>query len=365
MSRRTALRLSTAILAVAAVGCSGYSNGLGIVASDASIADASRISDAAPLASQPPSKPRADADSDPPDATEPPEDEPVIEPPPSAPTPMPMPMDASQPAMEIDASHAMQVDAAADADAELRLESSASFDGYITDSAGEPLYMFVGDVTRSNETACLAACASTWPPFDLQVKHVSAGLDLEQVARFHRQDGAWQTTYKGHPLYRRASEEGARDVTTDGAEGRWFVARDYLAFMSAARTFAPAGGMGTNGPFLTDGFGRTLYVCIEDEPATGMLDPVTSCTGDCILRRPVFGPMAGDTNQRLPSVIDPNELKQYTRADGMRQFSYRGWPLYYFSGDLVAGATEGHNDGAWRAFDPVEFGLIPEPSPNN
>ena len=274
-----------------------------------------------------------------------------------------MEMDAGQPPMEMDASQVMEIDAGGDAD--LRLERSASIDGFITDGAGEPLYMFVGDVTHSNETGCVTACSSTWPPFDLQITRVTAGLDLTQVARFHRQDGAWQTTYKGHPLYRRASEAGKRDVTSDGVDGRWFVARDYLAFMSAARTFTPAGGMGTNGPFLTDGFGRTLYVCIDDQPANAMIDPISVCNGDCLLKRPLFGPIAGDTKQLLPSVINPSELKEYTRSDGMRQFMYRGWPLYYFSGDVVAGATEGHNDGAWRAFDPVEFGLGPEPSANN
>jgi predicted lipoprotein with Yx(FWY)xxD motif len=64
-------------------------------------------------------------------------------------------------------------------------------------------------------------------------------------------------------------------------------------------------------------------------------------------------------------VINPSEMKVYQRPDGAKQFMYRGWPLHYFSGDLVAGATEGHNDGAWRAFDPVAFGQNPSPDANN
>lgn len=362
MKQCAALRLTAVLFACAADGCSGYSSGLGVSVADAAIVDASPAEDAAPPPSQPPASPQAGAGSAPSsDASQrsdsgPAEPvEPVNETPPST------PMDASEPPLAMDAGPA-EVDAGSEAD--LRLERSASFDGYITDGASEPLYMFVGDVTNSNETACLSACASLWPPFDLEVAAVAGGLDLAQVARFHRQDGAWQTTYKGHPLYRRAREAGTRDVTGDGVDGRWFIARDYLAFMSAARTFAPAGGTGTNGPFLTDGFGRTLYVCLEDAPAAGTLDPVTACSGDCMARRPVFGPIAGDANRLLPTAINPSELKEYTRADGLRQFMYRGWPLYYYSGDVVAGATEGHNDGAWRAFDPVEFGLSPEPGAN-
>lgn len=264
-------------------------------------------------------------------------------------------MDASEPPMELDASQVMDVDAGGEAD--LRLARSSSFDGYITDGAGEPLYMFIGDVTGSFETGCVSACASAWPPFDVGVARTTADLEFAQVSRFHRQDGAWQTTYNGHPLYRRAIEAGKRDVTSDGVDGRWFVARNYLVFMSSARTFTPTGGMGPNGPFLTDGLGRTLYVCIDDQPATGMIDPLSSCDAACLVERPVFGPSGESQAEPLPSVINPSELKLYVRPDGMKQFAYRGWPLHYYSGDAVAGATEGHNDGAWRAFDPATFGL--------
>jgi predicted lipoprotein with Yx(FWY)xxD motif len=351
MQRCTALRITAVLLTLAALGCSGYSNGLGISKTDAAMLDSSTPTDAAST-SHPPdaARPEPDAGTD---ATNPEADAaPVID---ASPPTMPDEMDASA-VMPVDAAPATPIDASP---ADLRLEMTMSIDGYITDSAGDPLYMFIGDVTRSNETACLSSCASTWPPFDATIARVATGLDLAQVARFHRQDGAWQTTYKGHPLYRRESEAGTQAVTSDGVDGRWFVARDYLVFMSAARTFAPAGGMGLNGPFLTDGLGRTLYVCLEDEPATAMVDPQTTCSGDCLTRRPVFGPM-GDANARVPSLIDANDLKTFIRADGTRQFMYRGWPLYYFSGDAVAGATEGHNDGAWRAFDPVGFGLQPQ-----
>jgi predicted lipoprotein with Yx(FWY)xxD motif len=261
-------------------------------------------------------------------------------------------MDASDPMLTMDSGAAMVVDAGA---ADLQLLRSPSFDGYLADATGEPLYMFVGDVPGSSETACLDACASAWPPFDVPIERVAPELDLAVVSRFHRDDGAWQVTYKGHPLYRRASEEGRREITGDKLDSRWFVGRDYLAFMGSARTFAPAGGMGTNGPFLTDGFGRTLYVCLDDTPATALTDPASSCEGTCLERRPAFSPTDGMPAAVLPSVLDPAELQSFVRDDGIRQFMYRGWPLYYFSGDVAIGATEGHNDGAWRAFDPVLF----------
>ncbi len=350
MKSCAALRSTIAALFVlAAHGCKGYSNGSFQRIEDAS-ADASRVPDAASSTSNPPDSnvdasgaalPAHDAE---PAGVEPVEDATV------APSPT---KDASEPMTNSDAGMPVDVDAGPPPD--LRLLRSARFEGYITDGAGEPLYMFVGDVPGSNETACLDACASGWPPYDVVVEQVAAELDRALVSRFHREDGAWQTTYKGYPLYRRASEAGKLEITGDDVDGRWFIARDYLAFMASARTFTPAGGSGTNGPFLTDGFGRSLYVCLDDTPATPLIDPHSSCDAECLARRPAFSP--SDTMQApiLPSNLDPAQLRTFVRDDGTRQFMYRGWPLYYFSGDVVVGASEGHNDGAWRAFDPVQF----------
>lgn len=345
MQRSAALRLLIAsLLALAAHGCKGYSNGSFQRAEDAS-ADAFRVPDAG---SSPSTAPASNAK--PPDAALPADDAapPSMEPVEDATTPMLNPdagMDAGAREEELDAGPAP----------DLRWMRTPRFDGYLTDGAGEPLYMFIGDIPGSDESACLDACASAWPPFDAVASRVSAELDRALVSRFHRQDGAWQITYKGYPLYRRASEAGKLEVTGDNVDGRWFVARDYLAFMRSARTFAPAGGSGTSGPFLTDGFGRTLYVCLDDTPATVLNAASSSCDGACLARRPAFSPSDVARPTDLPSSLDATQLQAFERTDGTRQFMYRGWPLYYFSGDAAVGATEGHNDGAWRAFDPVQF----------
>jgi predicted lipoprotein with Yx(FWY)xxD motif len=247
----------------------------------------------------------------------------------------------------------------------LRVEHSSPFDAYLTDELGQALYMFAGDVTGMPESGCLSECAREWPAFDIQLARPSAELNPADVSRFHRQDGAWQTTYKGHALYHRASETGTREVTGDGVNRHWFVARDYLAFLSPARTFAPAGGNATNGTFLTDGNGRTLYVCLDDLPGTATSQAKSSCDAACIIKRPIFKAPDLSRTAILPSVIDPAELQELQRPDGLTQLTYRGWPLYYYSGDVAVGATEGHNDRAWRAIDPVSFGLVPSSSPDN
>jgi predicted lipoprotein with Yx(FWY)xxD motif len=130
--------------------------------------------------------------------------------------------------------------------------------------------------------------------------------------------------------------------------------------MSTARTFTPEGG-GISSAFLTDGFGRTLYVCLDDQPSTPTTEALSSCDATCIIKRPIFAASQAGRTSLVPSVIDPAELRELLRPDGLLQLTYRGWPLYYFSDDTRAGSTEGHNDRAWRAIDPVSFARTAEP----
>lgn len=246
----------------------------------------------------------------------------------------------------------------------LRVASSAKFDAYLTDALGRPLYMYVRDVPGSPDSACVGDCAQQWPPFDISPADVYAPLQAADVTRFHRQDGAFQTAYKGHPLYYHAGELNAREVTADGLELRWFVARDYLLFMAAATSFAPLAGRAGDGIYLTDGFGRALYVCLDDLPRTAAVPAMVSCGPDCLVQRPIFDAAQTDRTTRLPSVLDVTDLNELVRLDGTQQLTYRGWPLYYFSGDMPASAPQGHNQQAWRALDPIQFAPtepLPEP----
>jgi predicted lipoprotein with Yx(FWY)xxD motif len=241
-------------------------------------------------------------------------------------------------------------------DANLRIGHSERFDGYLTDQEGRPLYMFAEDIAGSPETACLDACAREWPPFDLQVVQPERGIIVNEVTRFHRQDGLFQSAYKGHPLYYRQREKDGTEVTGDGLDGRWFVARDYLAFISINMSFAAAGSDSFDAGFLTNGFGRALYVCFDDSPAAGVESPVSSCSGECIRRRPLWSVSEASRTTILPSVMDPSDIGEFVRPDGVVQLMLRGWPVYYFSGDENWGDTQGQNQNAWRAIDPVRFG---------
>ena len=243
---------------------------------------------------------------------------------------------------------------------DLRIAHGGQLADYLTDGAGRALYMFVDDVPDRDEAACAGDCARSFPPFDLAIGPdepalFEAGIDAREISRMHRQDGAWQVRYKGHPLYYQAGALPG-DVSADGLDGRWFAARDYFAFLSTTASFEPAGEGGTQRLFLTDGFGRTLYVCLDDAPPAGPLGPTSACSGTCLANRPPFSASASLRTTRLPSSLDPFSLGAFVRSDGIVQLTYRGWPLYYFRGDAVTGDTSGHNQGAWRAIDPTAFG---------
>lgn len=241
-------------------------------------------------------------------------------------------------------------------DANLRLGHTIAFDGYLMDDAERPLYMFAEDVAGSASSACLDACAKDWPPFDLREVAPEPGILENEVTRFHRQDGRWQSAYKGHPLYYRASELGSRVVTGDAHDGRWFVARDYLAFITFTMSFAPAGSDSFDAGFLTNGFGRALYVCFDDTPGDATKAPVSSCVGECARRRPLWSVSEAARTSILPSVLKASDISTFERPDGVLQLALRGWPIYYFSGDESVGDVQGQNQSAWRAIDPVNFG---------
>ena len=114
-----------------------------------------------------------------------------------------------------------------------------------------------------------------------------------------------------------------------------------------------------NGTFLTDGRGRTLYFFGEDLPGSGSRPAVSNCDAECASVFPVFH--AGDGAVKD---IDPNDVAEFTRADGAKQTTYRGWPLYFFVGDSAAGAVNGEGvDSIWFVLhdQPYTVTLLSQP----
>jgi predicted lipoprotein with Yx(FWY)xxD motif len=117
----------------------------------------------------------------------------------------------------------------------------------------------------------------------------------------------------------------------------------------------PANTIGTAssslGTILVDAQGKTLYYFANDIPASG----TSSCNGQCAVVWPVF---SVDTVTVSPP-LSASDFSSITRADGKKQTTYRGWPLYYYQADTKPGDVNGENVlKVWFVIKPDESVLI-------
>ena len=88
--------------------------------------------------------------------------------------------------------------------------------------------------------------------------------------------------------------------------------------------------------------GMTLYTFAHDVPESGK----SACNDQCATNwPPLMAPEAGKPM---------GGYSMLTRADGKKQWAYKGWPLYYWSKDAKAGdrTGEGMLNGAWKVARP-------------
>jgi predicted lipoprotein with Yx(FWY)xxD motif len=92
------------------------------------------------------------------------------------------------------------------------------------------------------------------------------------------------------------------------------------------------------GNILTDNNGRSLYFFSND------VSGASNCKDGCIVSWPVFY----KENPALGTGLNSSDFAVITRADGSKQNTYKGWPLYYFANDAKAGDTNGDAiDSLW------------------
>ncbi|WP_438448358.1 plastocyanin/azurin family copper-binding protein [Gorillibacterium sp. sgz5001074] len=85
------------------------------------------------------------------------------------------------------------------------------------------------------------------------------------------------------------------------------------------------------GTFLTDENGMALYLFKKD------LADLNSCQGTCLQNWPVFF----SEKLKVPAQLSKSDFGVLVRADGTKQTTFRGWPLYYYVKDLHPGDTSG------------------------
>jgi predicted lipoprotein with Yx(FWY)xxD motif/plastocyanin len=97
------------------------------------------------------------------------------------------------------------------------------------------------------------------------------------------------------------------------------------------------------GALLTDSEGRTLYFFTKDAADRD------SCQDACLANWPVFY----EADLVVPAALKKSDFGVFTRADGEKQLTYKGWPLYTFVKDAAAGDANGDGaNGVWFAAKP-------------
>jgi predicted lipoprotein with Yx(FWY)xxD motif len=214
----------------------------------------------------------------------------------------------------------------------------------LVDSKGMTLYTYAND--ESNASTCSGACATTWPPLTVAAGVTpTAGPGVTgTLGVIHRDDGGWQVTLDGLPLYYYSGDAQAGSANGDGIQYLW-----YVVLQPGGASTAPAGlptVMVSNSPvlglILVDSRGMTLYTTEQDS------DGITTCSGACATTWPPLTVAAGVTPTAGPGVV--GMLGVIQRPDGTSQVTIDGLPLYYYSGDAIPGDVNGQgSNSVWYA----------------
>jgi predicted lipoprotein with Yx(FWY)xxD motif len=99
------------------------------------------------------------------------------------------------------------------------------------------------------------------------------------------------------------------------------------------------------GSIVTDSKGMTLYRFDKDTANP----PKSNCTGQCS----ALWPAATASGSVTVKGVDKSLVGTVTDADGTKQLTLNGWPLYTYSGDSQPGDANGQGvQGAWFAATP-------------
>ena len=97
------------------------------------------------------------------------------------------------------------------------------------------------------------------------------------------------------------------------------------------------------GSYLTDIKGMTLYYFKKDTPGK------SACADECVAKWPIYFVETVAPKDGLKA----EDFGTITRADGKKQTTYRGMPLYHFGGDKKPGDTNGQGmKDVWYVVNP-------------
>lgn len=221
----------------------------------------------------------------------------------------------------------------------IKLRSHAVANGYVFVSGNTGMVIYAMGKPPKQEDA------ASWMPVDAPGLAVPMG-DFSLVTR--RADGRRQWAYKGYLLYTYRGDYSSTDLNGLSAEKDVHAALAYENFMPPPVDIRY---VAARGPIMMTKEGRTLYTQLgyrlqyggrlsRDGYSYAYPDAkhvgTRGCVDACLEK---WQPLVADAEAQ-PSGFWEIE----TRADnGVRQWAYKGAPLYTFVGDKKAGDLEGNN----------------------
>ena len=213
----------------------------------------------------------------------------------------------------------------------------------LTDHAGLTLYAFDGDAKKDGQVCASSGCNINWVP----VVAPALAANVGNFTLVSRNDGTKQWAYNKKPLYRFKDDKLPGDVFGARADKRWSIVALADDFRPAKVTVESREGYGAtlavNGMTLYTGIayekrwgGRNLRDNYRNAYYRGKKLAGNTCvTQQCLATWKPFLAGPQDTSNGFWEVID--------RPDGIRQWAYKGYALYTFTGDKQRGDMTGND----------------------
>jgi DMSO/TMAO reductase YedYZ molybdopterin-dependent catalytic subunit/predicted lipoprotein with Yx(FWY)xxD motif len=157
---------------------------------------------------------------------------------------------------------------------------------------------------------------------------------------------------------------------------KWLTAALVLPLLLTSAACAKTGVSPTSGPitvtdtfktglgnYLIDANGRTLYWTILDSPGQSNINATALSIWPVFYISDILVPLIPTMATNPPKLLPPlkaSDFSSITRADGTKQTTFKGWPLYYYAGDKSAPGTFGQGiDGNWYVVNPQVSAPLP------
>lgn len=209
---------------------------------------------------------------------------------------------------------------------------------YMVDAEGKTLYTFDNDTLGISN--CVDGCLDIWPIFSVE------GLSEARDDFGGLEANASHTAFQNHPLYYFHLDANVSDTLGDWVNNVWHVVYPPASYTEDDAALLSLDQMTQN--YLTDGNGRSFYTFDKDEPnKSNCTDEVIDGQPSCLSIWPVAYIDVATT--ALPRGVAPEDLGVITRADGLKQTTYKEKPIYYFHTDSTSGDVNGDwVKGVWH-----------------